>query len=88
MKVIKHIRIKKETLCEILKLDAVEYAGFLCDGGIVVMLKQEATEGKREAFKDEYLVQFENGKWQRFGETAFQSLFKNPDKEAGKQWRE
>lgn len=86
MKVLRHIRIRKETVGEILRLDAVEYVGFLDDGNIVVMLKQEATDGKREAFKNEYLVQWENGKWQRFGVNAFQLLLKNPVKEAGKAW--
>lgn len=88
MKAIKHIRIKKETVSELQKLDAVEKVELMPDGEIMVLLKQEATEGRREAFKGEYLVQWENGLWQRFGDAAFQTLLKNPGKEAGKQWRE
>lgn len=88
MKVINHIRIKKETVNEILRLDAVERVELWHNGHIVVFLKPEHTDGKREAVKDEYLVQWESGKWQRFGEAAFQVLLKNPGKEAGKQWSE
>lgn len=86
MKVINYFRIRKETVSKIRGLDAVERVELLDNGDIVVMLKQEATDGKREAFKNEYLVQWENGKWQRFGVNAFQLLLKNPAKEAGKAW--
>jgi len=88
MKVINHIRIKKETVNEILKLDAVERVELWHNGNIVVFLNADSTEGKREAFKDEYLVRWENGNWQRFGEAAYQLLLKNPGKEAGRQWSE
>lgn len=86
MKAIKHIRIKKETVSEILRLDAVERVDISHGENITVLLKREFTEGRREAFKGEYLVQWENGLWQRFGDAAFQILLKNPGKEAGKQW--
>lgn len=88
MKVKNYIRIRKDTVDKIRELDAVECVEMSPGGNIVVLLKQEFTKGKREAFKDEYLVQWENGEWQRFGENAFLLLFKNPDKEAGKRWRE
>lgn len=85
MKVINHIRIKKETIGEIRKLGAVEKIERTDDGNIIVLLRDECTDGKREAVKGEYLVQFANGKWQRFGDDAFQRLCHNPSC-AGKQW--
>ncbi len=87
MKVIRHIKIKRETVGELLKLDAVERVELWHDGNIVVFLKSELTEGKREAMKDEYLVQYKNGKWQRYGSEAYQKLFHNPS-DSGNPWNE
>lgn len=87
MKVKKTIRIRKENIRELKKLECVES---IEQNGmdILVRLKPEHTEGKQEAFKDEYLVQWNSGKWQRFGEAAFNHLYKNPAKEAGATWGE
>lgn len=74
MRAIKHIRIRKETVGEILKLEAVEKVEMWHDGRIIVRLRPECTDGKCEAMLDEYLVQFKNGKWQRYGSEAFQRL--------------
>lgn len=87
MKIINHIRVKKETVGEIKNLDAVEEVRQTDDGGITVLLRSECTDGKREAVKDDYLVQFASGKWQRFGDEAFLHLCHNPSA-AGKQWCE
>ena len=59
MKVIYTIRVKKENINELSKLEAVE---------------------------NDYIVQWKNGKYQRFGAVAFDNLFKTPSEE-GKQWR-
>lgn len=87
MKVKKTIRIRKENIRELKKLECVES---IEQNGmdILVRLKPEHTEEKQEAFKDEYLVQWNSGKWQRFGEAAFNHLYKNPAKEAGATWGE
>lgn len=87
MKVKKTIRIRKENIRELKKLECVES---IEQNGrdILVRLKPEHTEEKQEAFKDEYLVQWNNGMWQRFGEAAFNHLYKNPAKEAGAAWDE
>lgn len=63
-KVKKTIRIRKENIRELKKLECVES---IEQNGrdILVRLKPEHTEGKQEAFKDEYLVQWNSGKWQR-----------------------
>ncbi len=87
MKVINHIRIKKETVGELMRLDAVESVEQSDGGSISVLLREECTDGKREAVKGDYLVQFASGKWQRFGEDAFLHLCHNPSC-AGNQWRE
>ena len=87
MKVIKTIRIRKENIGDIRKLECVENV-VEKDGDIKVTLKPEHTDGRLEAVKDEYLVQWGSGKWQRFGEAAFNHLYKNPAKEAGAAWDE
>lgn len=70
MKVKKTIRIRKENIRELKKLECVES---IEQNGrdILVRLNPEYTEGKQEAVRDEYLVQWGSGKWQRFGEAAF-----------------
>lgn len=78
MKVKNYIRIKKETVGKIRELDAVERVDMRPGGNIVVFLKEESTDGKREVFKNEYLVQWGSGKWQRFGDSAFLALLKTP----------
>lgn len=67
MKVKKTIRIRKENIRELKKLECVES---IEQNGrdILVHLNPEYTEGKQEAVRDEYLVQWGSGKWQRFGE--------------------
>lgn len=87
MKVIKTIRIRRENIDDIRKLECVENV-VEKEGGIKVTLKPEYTDGRLEAVKNEYLVKWKSGKWQRFGETAINNLYKNPGKEAGKTWGE
>lgn len=87
MKVIKTIRIRRENIGDIRKLECVENV-VEKDGDIKVTLKPEHTDGRLEAVKDEYLVKWKNGKWQRFGETAINNLYKNPGKEAGSTWED
>ena len=78
MKVIYSIRIKRNKIDELRKLDIVESVDLTTDGNIVVSLKPELTDGKLEAAKDEYLVQWESGKWQRYGSVAYDLLCLNP----------
>lgn len=86
MKVIYTIRVKKENLSEISNLEAVESICRNEKGRMVVLLKQDFTDGKREVAENDYIVQWKNGKYQRFGAVAFDNLFKTPSEE-GKQWR-
>lgn len=88
MKVKKTIRVRKETVNELLKQECVERVELWHNGNIVVKLLPGYTDGKTELYKGEYLVQFNSGKWQRFGSEAFQKLLKNPGKEAGVAWDE
>lgn len=88
MEVKKTIRVRKETVNELLKQECVERVEQWHDGNIVVKLLPGYTDGKPELRKGEYLVQFNSGKWQRFGAEAFQKLLKNPGKEAGAAWDE
>lgn len=87
MKVIKTIRIRRENIGDIRKLECVENV-VEKEGDIKVTLKPEHTDGRLEAVKNEYLVKWKSGKWQRFGEAAFNHLYKNPAKEAGVAWDE
>ena len=66
MKVIKTIRIRKENIGDIRKLECVENV-VEKDGDIKVTIKPEHTDGRLEAVKYEYLVKWKSGKWQRFG---------------------
>ena len=88
MKVKKTIRVRKETVNDLLKQECVERVDQCHDGNIVVKLFPGYTDGKLELRKGEYLVQFNSGKWQRFGADAFKKLLKNPGKEAGAAWDE
>ena len=88
MKVKKTIRVRKETVNDLLKQECVERADQCHDGNIVVKLFPGYTDGKLELRNGEYLVQFNSGKWKRFGAEAFQKLLKNPGKEAGAAWDE
>lgn len=85
MKVIYTIRVKKENINELSKLEAVERIFNNEKGHMVVLLKQDFTDGKREVAENDYIVQWKNGKYQRFGSVAFDNLFKTPSEE-GKQW--
>ena len=88
MKAIYNIRVRKENVSEILKLECVRNVELWPNGNIVVYIWPQFTDGKTEVVKDEYIVKWESGKYQRYGSTAFMNLFKNPNKEAGKQWSE
>lgn len=88
MKVKKTIRVRKETVNDLLKQECVERVEQWNDGNIVVKLFPGYTDGKTELRKGEYIVQFNSGKWQRFGAEAFQKLLNNPGKEAGAAWDE
>lgn len=88
MKVKKTIRVRKETVNELLKQECVDKIELWHDGNIVVKLLPGYTDGKPELCKGEYIVQFNSGKLQRFVAEALQKLLKNPGKEAGAAWDE
>ena len=85
MKVKNTIRISKENINALRNLECVES---IEQNGrdITVRLKPERTDGKLEARKGEYLVQWANKMWQRYGSDAINLLSKNPGAEAGKTW--
>lgn len=85
MKVKNTIRINKENINALRNLECVES---IEQNGrdITVRLKPEYTDGKLEARKGEYLVQWANKMWQRYGSETINLLFKNPGAEAGKTW--
>lgn len=85
MKVKNIIRISKENINALRNLECVENVE---QNGkdITVRIKQERTDGKLEARNGEYLIQWGNGMWQRYGSEAINLLFKNPGAEAGKTW--
>lgn len=77
MKIRNSIRIKKETIGEIRSLEAVKSVEQTPNGNIVVRIRPDCTDGREEAVLGEYLVQWENGKWQRFGSEAYHQVIKN-----------
>ena len=60
MKVIYTIRVKKENINELSKLDAVERIFNNEKGRMVVLLKQDFTDGKREVAENDYIGKMEN----------------------------
>lgn len=62
MKVIYTIRVKKENINELSKLEAVERIFNNEKGRMVVLLKQDFTDGKREVAENDYIVQWK--KWE------------------------
>ena len=77
MKVLKIIKINRVNLVALSKLDCIEYIKHRADG-LVVKLKEEYTNGFVMLHSEDYLVEFENGLYQRFGSEAIQRLVKNP----------
>lgn len=88
MKIVRTIRVRKENLAEISALDCVRRIDIEANGEIIVHLRPESTEGRLTVRKDEYLIQWETGGWQRCGAEALNLIYKNPGSEAGRQWRE
>lgn len=80
MKVKKTIKIDKSNIEEISWYEQWQ------DGTLMVYLKPESTNGRRTLATGDYLCQFGNGMWQRFGVEALNRTFMNPAKEAGSQW--
>lgn len=82
MKVISYIKVSKNAVGELLKNRAVDRIELFPDGRLIVRLLPELTDGSLECSKDDYIVQWENGKFQRFGSVAFlNTLVLNPEKE-------
>ena len=82
MKVISYIKVSKNVVGELLKNRVVDRIELFPDGRLIVRLLPELTDGSLECSKDDYIVQWENGKFQRFGPVAFlNTLVLNPEKE-------
>lgn len=88
MKIIQHIRVRKENMSLLESLECVEHIEHGQGPGITVFLDPSYTKGQRAVRNDEYLIQFESGLWQRCGAEAFNNIFLNPSREAGKQWQQ
>lgn len=86
MKVKKTIKIDKSNIEELSSLECVEMYEQWQDGTLMVYLKPESTNGRRTLTTGDYLCQFGNGMWQRFGVDALNRTFMNPSKEEGRQW--
>lgn len=84
MKVKYTIRNLNSNTAEIKKLDCVMSVVRTFNKPYVT-LKEEYTDGKTEVMPGDWLVQFDNGKWQRYGDAAIQRLIKNPN--SLKDWR-
>lgn len=88
MKIINEIKIEESAISRIARLECVERVELWHDGTIMVFLDSKYNNGRQTASNGEYLCQFENGQWQRFGAEALNRTFKNPSREGGRQWSE
>lgn len=77
MKVKKTIKIERKNLNELASLDCVEKAT-VTGNQITVRLKKEYTKGGRTLNGGEYLVQYDCGLYQRYGEEAILRLVNTP----------
>ena len=79
MKVKNTIRISKENINALRNLECVES---IEQNGRDITVRLN----RNEARKGEYLIQWGNKMWQRYGSEAINLLFKNPGADAGKTW--
>ena len=86
MKIKKTIKIDKSNIEQISSLECVESFELRHDETVKVRLRAESTNGRQTLATGDYLCQFGNGMWQRFGVEALNRTFIDPRKEAGKQW--
>lgn len=77
MKIKKTIKIERKNLNELASLDCVEKAD-VKGNQITVRLKEEYTNGSRTLHEGEYLVQYDCGLYQRYGEEAILRLVNTP----------
>lgn len=77
MKVKKTIKIERKNLNELASLDCVENST-VKGNQITVRLKEEYTKGSRTLHEGEYLVQYDCGLYQRYGEEAILRLLNTP----------
>ena len=87
MKVIYSIKVHKDNVSQLKKLDCFTSVRKDTAGKIICQFKDNKTRGSMIARTGDYVVQFGSGEWQRFGAEAYSSLVKNPT-EKGAQWDE
>lgn len=78
VKVIDSIHVTKANTDRLLALPCVVAVADHGDG-LVVVLSKDLTNGSLRANAGDYIVQFSNGMWQRFGIEAYARLVKNPN---------
>lgn len=78
VKVIDSIHVTKANTDRLLALPCVVAVADHGDG-LVVALSKDLTNGSLRANAGDYIVQFSNGMWQRFGIGAYARLVKNPN---------
>lgn len=77
MKIKKTIKIERKNLNELASLDCFDKAT-VKGNQITVRLKEEYTKGSRTLHEGEYLVQYDCGLYQRYGEEAILRLVNTP----------
>lgn len=87
MKVIYSIKVHRDNLEKLQKLDCFSSVSTDTSGNVVCQFKDNKTRGSLIARTGDYAVQFASGEWQRFGSEAFSILVKNPSAN-GAQWEE
>lgn len=87
MKVIYSIKVHKDNLSKLEKMDCFSSVGIDSNGRIACQFKDNKTRGSLIARTGDFVVQFASGEWQRFGSEAYSILIKNPSAK-GAQWEE
>lgn len=65
------IKVKKENVQELERLECMDSVTTHADGHVECTLKKSSTRGNTIVQKDDWIVRFENGEWQRFGSVAY-----------------
>ncbi len=78
MRILRSIRVWSDNLDELRKLECLR--SVIVDGvrGITCHIKDNRTTGSLVAHSGDWLVEYETGMWQRFGDTAHSTLVFNP----------
>lgn len=81
MKIIYSIKVHRDNLKTLQGMKCLQYVDVGEDGkSITCQFKDNKTRGCLIAHTNDWIVEFETGEWQKFGDAAYQQLVWNPSK--------